>query len=206
MYHFRACSSLFCCCPQELSRCFLNPNLQTWLQSIIRVQNKKKAFCSPNATSALFLSFLHTKLTSVRMLECAVCSAESSLPDFPWLLPPIAELLSLVPWSSSPPVTPQRCSLRLCLSSWVVPTTLRRDGSLPLFLCWTARSVKAGSVLLPLVLQRLDPCQVCSTCTVNLSWMNYIRQSTWLALMEKWSTTVSVEQREYSLGIEEGFT
>ena len=111
------------------------------------------------------------------------------------------------PWCPSQVALPSRpcAALRLCLSFWVASTALRCDGSPPLSYA-TVRSVKAGTLLLPLELQHLDLCQVCSACTVNISWINYIRQNTWLALMEKWSTAVSVEQRECSLGIEEGFT
>lgn len=41
------------------------------------------------------------------------------------------------------------------------------------------------SLLLTLVLQHLELYQVCSTCTINISWINYIRQNIGLALIEK---------------------
>lgn len=52
-----------------------------------------------------------------------------------------------------------------------------------IFLDSIVRSVKAG-LLFTVRSQHLELCQACSSCTINISWINDIRQTIWSALIE----------------------
>ena len=123
---------------------------------------------------ALFLSILHTKLTSVS----ESLSVLYTLPKpfffqiFHGCLLLIIELLSLTILTkiTLSIIPPQHYSLSLCFSFFIIFITIRYDG-LILYLPILGSEIYEGrdSVLFTVVPQHLELCQAYSTCTINIS-------------------------------------